>query len=115
MDNTTNCLQSMDLTVNKPVKCFLKQRFEQWYFSEVLKQLQGKNLDTVELQPIPLNLPCLKELRANWLVEAANYMDENPQMIVSGFVKAGISPFLSADEDDTSDMEASNENEIAIC
>ena len=76
--------------------------------------MQGKNLDTVELQPIPLNLPCLKELGAKWLVEAANYMSENPQMIVSGFVKAGISPFLSADEDDTIDIQENNRDETYV-
>lgn len=97
--NTTDRLQPMDLTLNKPVKYFLKQRFEEWYSSEVMKQLQGKDLETVELEPISLDLPCLKELGAKWLVEAANYMSENPQMIVRGFVKAGISSFLSNDED----------------
>ena len=43
-----------------------------------MKQLQGKDLDTVELEPISLNLPCLKELGAQWLVEAAKYMSVNP-------------------------------------
>ena len=100
----------MDLTVNKPVKCFLKKRFEEWYSSEVMKQLQGKSLETVELQPISLNLPCLKELGAKWLVEAASYMSENPQMIVCGFVKAGISSQLSADEDDTTDIQEDEVN-----
>ena len=75
--------------------------------------MQSKNLDTVELQPIPLNLLCLKELGAKWLVEAANYMSENPQMIVSGFVKAGISPFLSVDQD-TIDMQDSNKDEMYV-
>ena len=69
-------------------------------------------LETAELQPISLNLPCLKELGAKWLVEAANYMSENPQMIISGFVKAGISSLLSADEDGTIDIQDSNEDEV---
>ena len=42
--NTTDCLQPMDLTVNKPIKCFLKKRFEEWYSDKVLKQLPGKDL-----------------------------------------------------------------------
>ena len=53
-------------------------------------QLQGK-LETVELEPISVDLLCLKELGAKWLVKAANYMSENPQMIVSGFVNQLIS------------------------
>ena len=35
--------------------------------NEVLKQLQEKDLDTVKLQPITLNLPCLKEIEERWL------------------------------------------------
>ena len=110
--NTTDRLQPMNLTVNKPIKCFLKQKFEEWYSSEVMKQLQGKDLDTVELEPISLNLPCLKELGAQWLVEAAKYMSANPQMIVSGFVKAGINAFLSADEDTV--VQESNDEEYVV-
>ena len=111
--NTTDRLQLMDLTVNKPIKYFLKQKFGDWYSSEVMKQLQGKDLETVELEPISLNLPCLKELGAQWLVEAAKYMSANPQMTVNGFVKAGISTFLSAEED-TIDVQESNDEYIVM-
>ena len=68
----------------------------------------------MELQPIFLNVPCLKELGTKWLVEAANYMSENPQMIISGFVKAGISSLLSADKDGTIDIQDGNEDEVNV-
>ena len=36
--NTTDRLQPMDLTVNKPVKAFLKHKFEECYFEQIGKQ-----------------------------------------------------------------------------
>ena len=42
--NTTDSLQPMDLSVNKPAKDFLKRRFEEWYSGEVMKQLDGTKM-----------------------------------------------------------------------
>ena len=58
--NTTDLLQPMDISVNKPAKDFLKRKFEAWYSDEVIKQFCGKDIDSVELQPIKL---CLAELK----------------------------------------------------
>ena len=33
--NTTDRLQPLDLTVNKPVKEFLRQKFQEWYAQQV--------------------------------------------------------------------------------
>ena len=41
--NTTDLLQPMDISVNKPAKDFLKQQFNQWYTEQVMKQLEGKD------------------------------------------------------------------------
>ena len=38
LPNTTDLLQPMDLSVNKPMKNF----FEEWYSGEVMKQLEMK-------------------------------------------------------------------------
>ena len=43
--NTTDRLQPMDLSVNKSAKSFLKQCFEQWYSDQVIKQLEGKDIE----------------------------------------------------------------------
>ena len=43
--NTTNLLQPMDISVNKPANQFIKKQLEQWYCEEVLKQLGGKDMD----------------------------------------------------------------------
>ena len=52
-----------------------------------MKQLKGKNIEVIELQPIPLDLVKLKELMAQWLVEMADYIADNPLIIVNGISK----------------------------
>ena len=87
--NTTDLLQPMDISVNKLAKEYLKRHFEQWYSGKVTEQLEGRDLDDLEaaeLQPISLGMPTLKEIRAQWLVEMAEYISENPQFIVNGFI-----------------------------
>ena len=55
---------------------------------------EGKDIESAELQPINLGMPVLKELGAKWTVEMAEYFGENPQIVVNGFVKAGIAGAL---------------------
>lgn len=99
--NTTDLLQPMDVSVNKPAKSFLKNKFSAWYAEQLLEQLEANGdvpLDQVELDPIDLSLPVLKELGARWMVEMAKYIEDNPQFIVNGFIKAGISRTLDSDD-----------------
>lgn len=64
---TTNVLQPMDISANKPAKEYLRRQFEEWYSDDVMKQLDGRNLEVLweaELQPINLGIPILKEIGA---------------------------------------------------
>ena len=81
--NTTDRLQPMDVSVNKPAKDHLKSQFNEWYTQQVLAQLEGENLEELELQPIDLGMATLKELGAKWLVNTANYISNNPHIIVN--------------------------------
>ena len=38
--NTTDRLQLMDITVNKPAKAFVRQKFQSWYEKQVDLQLE---------------------------------------------------------------------------
>ena len=105
--NTTDRLQPMDISINKPAKSFLKAKFEEWYALKLAEQLQESSIE--ELEPIDLGLPILKELGAKWLVEMATYISQNPQFVVSGFVKAGISRALDGfEESDASETSVDN-------
>ena len=64
LPNSTDVLQPMDLTVNKPAKECIKGKFENWYADQIMEQLDDENIESTELQPISLGLPALKELGA---------------------------------------------------
>ena len=71
-----------------------------------MKQLEGKdtdNMEDVELQPVELSLAVLKEVGAKWLVGMADYISSNPQIVVNGFMHAGITRALDGLEDESSD------------
>ena len=55
----TDVLQQMDVVVNKPAKKFINRRFEHWYSEEVIKQLDGKDMDDlviIEIQSVDLSM-----------------------------------------------------------
>ena len=118
--NTTDRLQPMDLSVNKPVKEYLKKQFEEWYSEMVMEQLDGKDMDDLEyaeIQPINLGMPILKEVGAKWLDGMAQYFTDNPHLIINGFIRSGISSAIDGvvnmgSEDDNSSSEELDSSDI---
>ena len=111
--NTTDRLQPMDISVNKPAKDHLRSQFNEWYTQQVVAQLDGEdveNLEDVELQTINLGMPAMKELGAKWLVNAAQYISDNPHIIVNGFVRSGIAGALDGQETDTDDQSGDDQD-----
>jgi len=84
--NCTDKLQPLDLTVNKPVKDFLRREFRDWYAKQVWSQLDE---DRIEL--IDLRLTTIKPLGAQWMTNAFDYIKSKPDIIKNGFSSAGIS------------------------
>lgn len=110
--NTTDLLQPMDISVNKPAKDFLRRKFQEWYSEQVMKQLEGVDIETCELEPIDLSLSVLKEVGAKWLVEMAKYFEDNPMIIVNGFIRSGITGALDGVETDSMDDEPTDEESV---
>ena len=109
--NTTDRLQPLDISVNKPAKHFLREKFQDWYASQILQQLNPSlNIEDQQLQPIDLSLPLLRELGAKWIVEMAGYFANNPDIIVKGFIRSGISGALDGVNTDEEEID-SNDNE----
>lgn len=96
--NTTDRLQPLDVSVNKPAKDFLRNKFEEWYTEQVMKQLEGQDLDTSLLVPIDVSSAVMKEVSAKWLTDLAEYMANNPQIVVNGFEKTGITAALTSND-----------------
>ena len=104
--NTTDRLQPLDVAVNKPAKDFLRRRFDEWYAQQVMLQLEGKSDEEIEvfdLDPIDLSMARMKEVSADWLVQMADYIGENPSFLVNGFIKAGITGALDAQDPEGKD------------
>lgn len=97
----------MDLSVNKPAKHYLTGCFEDWYAHEIVKQVKNNEEEEEEemcLQPVNMSFPVMKELSAKWLVGMFDYIRENPNLVVNGFVHAGISTAFDGYIDSTMDL-----------
>ena len=65
--NMTYLLQPLDLIVNGYAKKFASRKFGEWYFSQIMKQLDdGKDLHDID---IDRKLSKLKPFHAEWLVK----------------------------------------------
>ena len=84
--NCTDRLQPLDVSVNKSVKEFLRQKFHSWYAESVSTQLNG----TKAKEPVDLRLSVVKPLGAKWLVDMYDYMKTKPEIIRNGFKEIGI-------------------------
>ena len=62
--NCTDKLQPIDLSINKPVKDQMKSKFQEWYASEVQKQLKSVPLDQVK---VDLTAAVVKTNCARWI------------------------------------------------
>ena len=90
--NCTDRLQPLDLSVNKPGKDFLRDKFQQWYSDKVFDQL-CKN--EASLEPIKFPLQVMKPLGAQWIMELHAHMLTKPEIIKNGFQAAGITDILN--------------------
>ena len=86
--NCTDKLQPLDLSVNKPLKDEMKQRFQGWYAEEVQKQLESG----VAIQDVKINTRTStpKPKSANWLMGSLASLAQKPEIILNRFRKAGI-------------------------
>uniref|UniRef100_A0A1X7UCF7 Uncharacterized protein n=1 Tax=Amphimedon queenslandica TaxID=400682 RepID=A0A1X7UCF7_AMPQE len=91
-------------------KDFLRRQFDDWYTHQVTQQLKEKNdeIEDCDLQPLDLSMTHMKEFSAHWLVLAADYISQNPSLLVNGFMKAGITEGIDdveCDDEDKQDEE----------
>ena len=68
----------------------MKQKFTNWYSSEVLKEMdKGKEVDAIEIK---LKLSVMKPLHATWLVDLYNHLTspEGQEICIKGWKVSGI-------------------------
>ena len=93
--NTTDRLQPLDLSISKPAKDFIRDKFRHWYANEVSQGLQNDTKNGVV--PVDMQAGVMKELGAKWLVGFYDHVRSNPNLIVNGFKEAGILEALEND------------------
>ena len=63
--NCTDKLQPVDLSINKPMKDHMKQKFQQWYAAEVQQKLKTTPVNEVQ---IDVSLAVIKNPSASWII-----------------------------------------------
>ena len=86
--NLTNKFQPLDITVNKPAKSFISNKYNEWFAEQVAKQLQ-KGIPPADIQ-VSLNLGELKVMHARWISALYDYLCDQEEIILNGFKAAGI-------------------------
>ena len=93
--NCTDRLQPLDLSVNKPAKDLLRDKFQQWYSDKVFDQLCKNGNEETSLEPIKFPLQVMKPLGAQWIMELHAHMLAKPGIVKNGFRAAGITDLLN--------------------
>ena len=88
--NYTDLFQPLDLTVNKPTKAFVSNKYQQWYADKVSKQL-SRGVAPHDVK-VDVKLSIVKPLHAEWVVEYYQRMQlaSSKAIITNGFKKAKI-------------------------
>ena len=83
----TSMLQPLDVSVNKPMKVMLQEKWNDWYGADDHEYTKTGRMKKVELQDI-----------CQWIVDAWSELD--PHIIVKAFKKCCISNNMDGTEDD---------------
>ena len=92
----TDRLQSLDVSVNKAAKDFMKREFQLWYSKQIEDQLEQGTAPEM-LATVDLRLSVMKPLGAKRLVAMFDYFCSHPDIIINGFRKTGIADAANLD------------------
>ena len=94
LHNLTNKFQPLDITVNKPAKSFISNKYNEWFAEQVPKQLQ-KGIPPADMQ-VSLNLGELKVMHARWISALYDYLCDQKEIILNRFKPAGITETIES-------------------
>ena len=86
--NLTNKFQPLDITVNKPAKSFISNKYNEWFSKQVSQQLE-KGIQPADVK-VSLGLIELKVMHAKWILELYNHLCHQNEIILNGFKAASI-------------------------
>lgn len=90
--NMTDHLQPLDISVNKPVKGYLKNRFNSWYAGKISELEQNGERSYESVASLLKSSVVLRDLSADWITDMYNHFQLPPQreIVINGFRHCGI-------------------------
>ena len=79
---------TLDITVNTPVKSFIINKYNEWFFKKVSQQLE-KDIQPVDVK-VSLGFTELKVMHAKWIMELYNHLYNQNEIILNRFKAASI-------------------------
>ena len=92
-NNHTNLFPPLDISVNKSAKCFIADKYQDWYAENVLQQLN--RVVAAHDVKVVVKLSIMKPLHAKWIIEMFHQLKLSKQIVISGFRKAHITEAVS--------------------
>ena len=92
-NNHTSLFQRLDISVNKSAKCFIADKYQDWYAENVLQQLN--RVVAAHDVKVVVKLSIMKPLHAKWIIEMFHQLKLSKQIMISGFRKAHITEAVS--------------------
>ena len=88
--NLTNKFQSLDITLNKPAKSFISNKYNEWFRSRFHSNL--RKVYRLQMLKYLLVLSSLSVLsyHAKWILELYNHLCHQNKIILNGFKAASI-------------------------
>ena len=92
--NLTNKFQPLDITVNKPAKFFISNKYNEWFAEQAANQLQ-KGMPRADIQ-VSLNLGELKVMHSRMISALYDYLCDQNEIILYRFKAAGIAEVVES-------------------
>ena len=95
--NLTHVFQPLNLTINGNAKEFLKNKYSDWYASQITNKME-KGEDVYEIE-VKKTLTVMKPMHERWIIGLYDYIMNRPGLIMKGFNQAGITKAIESELD----------------
>ena len=87
-NNQANMFQPLEMSVNKSAKCFIADKYQDWYAEKGLQQL-NRSVAAHDVK-VDVKLSIMKPLPDKWIIEIYHHLKRCKHIVNSGFRKAHI-------------------------
>ena len=92
--NLTNKFQPLDITVNKPAKSVISNKYNEQFSKQVSQQLE-KGIQPADVK-VSLGFIELKVEHAKWILELYNHLRHQNEIVLNGFKAASITEVVES-------------------